>query len=110
MHNKKTFTKKMTEPFLGWWIFAIACRVLASITHSHWFHPDEWRQTIEPANLIAHGFGYHCQEFGLHLRNLTWPVLIAGVLKITHLIQPSSIDLRIFSINFLCGILDLGIL
>lgn len=80
------------------------------MTHSHWFHPDEWCQTFEPANIIAHGFGVHSQEIGLHLRNLTWPVLLAGILKITHLLWPSSIDLRVFGVNALSGILDLLIL
>jgi phosphatidylinositol glycan class B len=110
MHNKKKALTNRSNLFIGWWIFAIVCRILASITHAHWFHPDEWRQTIEPANLIAHGFGYHCQEFGLHLRNLTWPTLLAGILKLTHWISPTSIDVRIFGINLLCGLMDLGIL
>ncbi len=97
-------------PYLGWWIFAILSRAISSTTFSHWFHPDEWCQTFEPANLIAHGFGYHSQEIGLHLRNLTWPVLLAGVLQITHFLAPASIDFRIFTINFFSGSLDLLIL
>jgi GPI mannosyltransferase 3 len=104
------FQRSSQNLFLVWWLFAILIRLLASMTHSHWFHPDEWCQTLEPANLIAHGFGYHSQETGLHLRNLSWPFLLAGVLKSTQALLPNSIQLRIFGVNFLCGFLDLFIL
>lgn len=93
--------------FRKWWFFAITVRILASLTHSHWFHPDEWCQTIEPANMIAHGFGIYSQEIGLHLRNLSWASLLAGVLKFSQWIAPNSIDFRIFCLNFFCGALDL---
>lgn len=96
-----------STPFLKWWLFALIIRVIASYTHSHWFHPDEWCQTLEPANLIAHGFGMHSQEIGLHMRNLTWASLLAGVLKLAHETDPFSIHLRIFGVNLLSGLLDL---
>ncbi|MFZ9595620.1 MAG: hypothetical protein ACO3A2_06025 [Bdellovibrionia bacterium] len=92
------------------WGFAILVRLLASLTQSHWFHLDEWCQTFEPAMILAHGFGIHSQEIGLHLRNLTAPSLLAGALKLAYALDPLSIDLRIFCVNALCGLLDLGIL
>lgn len=97
-------------PYFYWVCFALFCRWAASLTHSHWFHPDEWYQTLEPANLIAHGFGLHSQEIGLHLRNLTWPTALAGILKLCQYIAPNSIEARYFWVNFTVGILDLGIL
>jgi hypothetical protein len=104
-------SKQSRTPHLrAWFLFALTTRVLASLTHSHWFHPDEWCQTFEPATLIAHGFGVHSQEIGLHLRNLTWPVLLAGVIQLCHALAPSSIDLRVFGTNILAGLLDLFIL
>ncbi|MEO5968892.1 MAG: hypothetical protein ABIQ95_03110 [Bdellovibrionia bacterium] len=109
--NEPEFPKpSQTLPIWSWLLFALTTRILASVTHSHWFHPDEWCQTFEPANIIAHGFGVHSQEIGLHLRNLTWPTLLAGVLKVTHSLSPSSIDLRVFGTNLLSGLLDLLIL
>ena len=99
-----------SKPFWRWWAFALFCRLIAAWTHAHWFHLDEWYQTIEPANLIAHGFGLHSQEIGLHLRNLTWPLILAGVLKASQILAPNAIDLRFFSVNALCGMLDLFIL
>ena len=94
------------------WIygFALAIRCITSWTYAHWFHPDEWCQTLEHANLIAHGFGFHSQETGLHLRNLSWPALLALLLKVVHAVSPQGIGLRIWSVHFLCGLLDLGIL
>src|SRR5689334_6556537 len=94
----------------GWMVFAVLVRLIAAKTHTHWFHPDEWCQTLEPAYLIAHGFGFHSQEIGLHMRNLTWPTLLAGVLKFAHTIAPNSIELRFSTVNTLCGLLDLLIL
>lgn len=92
---------------LSFILFALFCRVIASFTYSHWFHPDEWCQTLEPANFILHGFGFHSQEIGLHLRNLSWPLLLTVPMGLAHSINPNSIELRFFLVNLLCGLLDL---
>ena len=111
VHSLKISNKfKLIQNNFRWWAFALILRFLSSLTFSHWFHPDEWCQTLEPAHLIAHGLGIHSQEIGLHLRNLTWPYLLSLIIKWTHFISPLSIDLRIFNVNFLCGLLDLLIL
>lgn len=93
-----------------WITLAIAIRFAAAWTHSSWFHPDEWFQTVEPANLHAFGFGYYAQEISLHLRNQSWPMLLAIPLKAAEWLAPGSIDFRIFALGFFIGLLDLSIL
>ena len=93
-----------------WWAFALLTRIVASATESHWFDRNDWCQTLEPASLIARGFGIHSPETGLHIRNLSWPVLLSGGLKLSEFLAPLSVDLRIFTVNLLAGLLDLLIL
>ncbi len=94
----------------SWVWIAIIFRTLAAATQLSPHHPDEWFQTVEFGNYIAFGFLGHTQEVILHLRNLTWPALLAVILKIANGINPDSLFLKIYSVKFFTGILDLGIL
>lgn len=97
-------------PFLFWFFVALIIRFLASFTHSSWFHPDEWFQSIELSNIITKGFGYYSQEVGLHLRNMSWPVLLSIPLRLTDWWGVESVNIRVFAFHFFAGLCNLGIL
>ncbi len=102
----------MTEPrrdFALWLFVAFAIRVIGAATHSSFASADEWFQTVEFGHYLSDGFGAYSQEVSLHLRNMTWPVLIAGSFKLAHWIDPHSVWFRVFLYQLLSGILDLGI-
>ncbi|MBI3535200.1 MAG: hypothetical protein HY072_06920 [Deltaproteobacteria bacterium] len=81
-----------------------------SATHSAWSYPDEWFQTVEFAQFLVSGSMSHTHEVGLHLRNLSWPLLLTLPLRISHWLSPDWIWLRVFSVQVFSGLLDFGIL
>jgi len=86
---------------------AILFRFLATFTHFGWSHPDEWYETAELGNLITNGQASFTEAIPLHYRNLTWPTMISGALKIANLADPTSISIRIWSIRFLSFLMDI---
>ena len=95
------------SPFFLWLLFGIATRFIASLTHSTWNHPDEWFQTVEFAQLFVSGQMSFTQEVALHMRNLSWPALLAIPLGLAKTIAPDWIGLRIFLVEFFTGLLQL---
>lgn len=98
------------RPLASWMLVALIIRILSASSHSSWVHPDEWYQTAEFANGLVTGIMVYSQEVGLHLRNLTWPFLLAVPLTLAGWISPDSPGLRVFLVQAFTGALDLLII
>lgn len=94
----------------SWFLLALTLRIIAAWTHASWHQPDEWFQTVEFGNLLANGFMTHSQEVELHLRNLSWPALLALPLWLARWLTPDWIHLRVFLVQLFTGLLDLAML
>ena len=90
-----------------WILLALLFRLIAAGTQISTGHPDEWFQTVEFGNYLAFGFLGQTNEFLLHMRNLTWPTLLAAPLKLSHWIAPENLFLRLYAVKILTGLLDL---
>ncbi len=101
---------KSRYAFAPWILFALVIRIISAATHSKWNHPDEWYQTVEFSNLIWNHVAAHTQEISLHMRNLSWPVLLTLPLGLAQFFRPESIGIKIFLIQFFVGLLDLAML
>src|SRR4051812_37225105 len=93
-----------------WFAYALLFRFIASLTHSHWAHPDEIYQTVEFANLIVNGVSTYSQEVDLHLRNQSWPFLLTIPLWLARAIAPNWIQLKVVFYQLFTGILDLALI
>ncbi len=90
--------------WVRWTLLALAFRLIEAATRFRWNHPDEWYQTIELSNALVRGEGIFTQEVAFHMRNLSWPTLLA---------IPASLEaplgLRIFLILATVAVLGLGV-
>ncbi|MGE0614931.1 MAG: hypothetical protein AB7P04_04770 [Bacteriovoracia bacterium] len=93
-----------------WLLLTLGIRFLSAVTRSSWNHPDEWYQTVEFANLLVNGAAAYTQEIGLHMRNLSWPLLLALPLKFANWIAPGHVGFRVFSVEFFTGLVNLGLI
>lgn len=89
-----------------WLVIAFITRMISALTHATWNHPDEWFQTSEFAHFISAGVQSFTQEVALHLRNLTWPVILQLPLSIAEWIAPHSVSFRFFGIQVWTALLD----
>lgn len=84
--------------------------MILSLTAQTWNHPDEWYQTVEFANYIGFGKLTYSPEVIHHLRNLSWPFLLSGPMKLADLIAPYSYGLMMFTIQLFSGIFNLVVI
>ncbi len=92
-----------------WWWIAIGTRVVACFTQLSYSHPDEWTQTVEFGHFLASGVISQTQEFFLHMRNLSWPMLISVVFRLAEWMAPGDVLVRMTGLKLLTAGLDLGI-
>ncbi len=91
-----------------WLILACALRLIASYTRVNWHYPDEWYQTVEFSRLLMGRSANYTHEMGLHLRNLTWPLMLCIPLKLADWIAPHWTHLRLILAHLLAATLDLA--
>ncbi len=91
---------------IHWLGLAAALRLAGAFSNLSWGHPDEWFQTVEFANSIAFGFSSQTQEYHLHMRNLSWPALLSGPLRIAHALSPGDPWVRMLAVKLFTASLD----
>lgn len=90
-----------------WIILATVIRVIAAFTRVNWHYPDEWYQTVEFAQLILGRSAIYSHEMGLHLRNLSWPLVLSLPLVFSNFLAPHWTQLRLIASQLLAGGFDL---
>jgi hypothetical protein len=89
-----------------WLGLAFVIRLIATQTRLQWHHPDEWFQTVEFADFLAFGVASQTNEFVLHMRNLTFPAMLAGPLKLANWLFSGDVAARMTAIKGLVAALD----
>jgi hypothetical protein len=84
-------------------------RVISSFTNLSTFHPDEWFQTVEFANMIAFGFASRSGELMTHMRNLTWPWILSHPMEWSQYFFEGSLYAKIVSIKLTTALLDFSL-
>lgn len=92
----------------GFFAHLILGRILTA-----WFmdapaHPDEWVQTLEMAEILRGLLGTHSQEVQLHLRNMTWPSVLAAVGTFLDVFLSERPLLRLAGFHLFVALLDLA--
>lgn len=90
-----------------WLLLALAFRLIGARTNISTGHPDEWFQTVEFAHYIAHGFAGQTPEFFLHMRNLTWPSLLAPWIQLSDWLSGNDLVWRMYFIKLATALADL---
>lgn len=102
------FSQRYTLSF--YLLSSLILSAILSLTAQSWNHPDEWYQTVEFANYLGFGQLTYSPEVIHHLRNLSWPFLLAGPMKLADLVAPHSYALMMFVIQFFSGVLNLVVI
>lgn len=95
---------------IHWIGLAAALRLAGAFSNLSWGHPDEWFQTVEIASSVAFGFSSQTQEYHLHMRNLSWPALLSGPLRIAHALAPGDPWARLVSVKLFTAAADVAAL
>ncbi len=69
---------------------ALASRLGLALASPNIFFPDEIFQTLEPAHRLLYGYGIIPWEWRLGIRSWVFPTFLAGVMRITAWMGPSS--------------------
>ncbi len=93
-----------------WILVAIAFRLIAVGTNFGTNHPDEWFQTVEFGNFLAFGFASQSGEFLIHMRNLTWPAILALPLRFAHWLSGGDVAARMYAVKMTTALVDLTLL
>lgn len=102
---KKLFFR--SDLFVLFIFLSLTFSMITSMTLMSWNHPDEWYQTVEFANYIAFKKLTYSPEVINHLRNLSWPMILAVPMKIMGTIFSDHLKIITFSIQFFCVLLNL---
>lgn len=99
-------SERKTELQILFYITAFA-HLLAAFNQISTHHPDEWFQTVELGNYISRGFISQTLEFHLHMRNLTWPAMLAAPLWVSSKLFHDSVFANFLVVKFTTAFLDL---